>query len=76
MTRPRALQGEQSGTRYTVGQKLTLRLEEADPVAARLRFGLPHGEGFTPPPRRDGRPPRPLHRRGRPANIRHQGKRR
>jgi len=72
----RALEGEQSGTRYTVGQKLKLRLEEADPVAARLRFGLPHGEGFTPPPRRDGRPPRPLHRRGRPANIRHQGKRR
>jgi ribonuclease R len=72
----RALQGEQSGTRYTVGQKLQLRLEEADPVAARLRFAVPHGEGFTPPPRRDGRPPRPLHRRGRPANIRHQGKRR
>jgi ribonuclease R len=72
----RRLEGELSGTRYAVGQRLRLRLEEADPVAARLRFGLPDGEVFAVPARRDNRRARPLHRRGRPANIRHQGGRR
>jgi hypothetical protein len=37
---------------------------------------LAEGEGFSPAPRRDGQRVRPIHRRGRPANIRHQGKRR
>jgi ribonuclease R len=69
----RSLEGESSGTRYTVGQRLRLRLEEADPIAARLRFGLPDGEAFMPQPRRDRRP---VGRRGRPPNIRHQGRRR
>ena len=65
-----ALEGEQSGTRFTPGQRLKLRLVEADPVAASLRFALPDSNAGDRPER----PPRPLHRRGRPANIRHRSR--
>ncbi|MBS0479738.1 MAG: RNB domain-containing ribonuclease [Proteobacteria bacterium] len=66
------LVGEQSGDEFTIGQRLTLRLAESNPVSGALRFELPEGKGAAP----GSRPPRVLKRRGRPANIRHQGKRR
>ena len=65
----RALIGEETGTRYESGQKLELRLVEANPVSGALRFELV--EGGAPPERA-----RVIKRRGRPANIRHQGRRR
>ncbi|HEX4695515.1 VacB/RNase II family 3'-5' exoribonuclease [Sphingomonas sp.] len=66
------LVGEQSGDEYAIGQRLTLRLAESNPVSGALRFELPEGKGAA----RGSRPQRDLKRRGRPANIRHQGKRR
>jgi ribonuclease R len=68
----RALVGEQSGETYRIGQRLTLRLAEANPVSGSLRFELPEGSygGPSRPQRRD------KVRRGRPPNIRHQGSRR
>ncbi|MFT9099172.1 MAG: VacB/RNase II family 3'-5' exoribonuclease, partial [Zymomonas mobilis subsp. pomaceae] len=36
-----SLEGEQSGTRYEIGQKIDLRLMEADPISGALRFELP-----------------------------------
>jgi ribonuclease R len=67
----RELVGETSGDVYALGQRLRLRLAEANPVSGALRFEVPGGKGAAPP-----RGPRVLKRRGRPANIRHQGKRR
>ncbi len=77
----RTLTGEQSGTVYASGQKLPLRLAEANPVSGALRFEMVEGRGASPDrPERGrgaGKPaPRVLKRRGRPANIRHQGKKR
>ncbi len=69
--------GEHSGTAFTLGQRLQLRLAEANPVSGALRFELPDGKGSASSHEdRKGRPPRVLKRRGRPANIRHQGKKR
>ena len=65
----RALVGEESGTRYASGMVLELRLAEANPVSGALRFEL--AEGGRAPPRE-----RIIKRRGRPANIRHQSRRR
>ena len=73
----RQLIGEETGETYRVGQRLTLRLAEASPVSGSLRFELPEGSYGGPrstPQRRDrvrGGP-----RRGRPANIRHDSRRR
>jgi ribonuclease R len=71
-----ALEGEESGDRYVRGMRLSLRLVEADPIGGSLRFELAEGVNHLPMrggPRRD----RVVKgRRGRPANIRHQGKRR
>lgn len=68
----KALQGVESGDRYTVGQRLELRLAEADPINGSLRFELPD----NPMPRgglaKRGRT-QPGVKRGRPANIRHMG---
>ena len=72
----RTLTGEHSGEAYTLGQRLELRLAEANPVSGALRFELPEGKGGAAPADRKDRARRPLHRRGRPGNIRHQGKRR
>ncbi|MCA1654288.1 MAG: RNB domain-containing ribonuclease, partial [Sphingomonadales bacterium] len=69
----RALVGEQSGETFKQGQRLELKLVEANPVSGALRFELPEGK-FAAPPRRDR--VRVGQQRGRPANIRHQGKRR
>ncbi|MBN2972991.1 RNB domain-containing ribonuclease [Roseomonas aeriglobus] len=72
------LVGEHSGTEFAIGQRLELRLAEANPANGALRFELPDGKGSASSQREDrrGKPPRVLKRRGRPANIRHQGKRR
>ena len=69
----RTLTGETSGDVYALGQHLDLRLADANPVSGALRFELPGGKGAAPPPARTDRV---MKRRGRPANIRHQGKRR
>ena len=64
------LLGEKNREIYKLGQRLPLRLAEANPVSGALRFELPDGKGAKP------EPSRVLKRRGRPANIRHNGKRR
>ncbi|UAK26642.1 RNB domain-containing ribonuclease [Sphingomonas nostoxanthinifaciens] len=69
-----ALEGETSGERYTPGMLLKLRLAEADPIGGALRFELPEGASHMPL-RRGTRDRRPVGRRGRPANIRHKGRR-
>ncbi|MFL6720272.1 MAG: ribonuclease R family protein [Sphingomonas sp.] len=72
----RALVGDETGETYRVGQRLTLRLAEANPVSGSLRFELPEGSygGASAPARRDR--VRTTSRRGRPANIRHDNRRR
>jgi ribonuclease R len=67
-----SLTGEDSETVYSSGMRMKLRLAEANPVNGALRFELPDGKGGLPPKRA----PRMIKRRGRPANIRHQGRRR
>jgi len=69
-----ALIGEQSGTAFVPGQRLKLRLVEANPISAALRFALPDAE--ERPARGGDRRRPPMGRRGRPANIRHRGGRR
>jgi ribonuclease R len=73
-----SLTGEHSGDNFTIGQRLELRLAEANVVSGALRFELPEGRGGSlPPPDRKGRgPKRVIKHRGRPANIRHNGKKR
>jgi ribonuclease R len=72
----RALVGDETDETYRVGQRLTLRLAEANPVSGSLRFELPEGSygGRSAPARRDR--VRSGGRRGRPPNIRHQSRRR
>ncbi|MFN3725161.1 MAG: ribonuclease R family protein [Allosphingosinicella sp.] len=78
------LVGEDSGETYEPGMRLKLRLAEADPVSGSLRFELPDQPSATPRERRrpvrdgqrDGQRERAQGRRGRPANIRHQGRQR
>ena len=75
----RTLVGEHSGTTFASGQRLALRLAEANPVTGGLRFEMVDGKaGRSERPERDAgvRPARVIKRRGRPANIRHQGKKR
>ncbi len=79
-----ALVGETSGTRYALGDRLKLKLGEANPLTGALKFELPEGAGNNggkieprgerQASRRKGKPAQG--RRGRPGNIRHQGKRR
>ncbi|MHA3841171.1 ribonuclease R family protein [Sphingomonas aestuarii] len=74
-----ALVGDDSGDRFVSGQHLQLRLVEANPVSGALRFELPDGKGSAGGAREDrrrGGPKRVIKHRGRPANIKHQGKRR
>jgi len=70
----RTLTGEDTGEAYSLGQRLRLRLAQADPVSGALRFELPGVAVSLAEPARGGRP-RVLKRRGRPGNIRHQGRR-
>jgi ribonuclease R len=75
----RALIGEESGERYDFGMKLKLRLVEANPISGSLRFELEEGANHLPvrgDRRRVGKGRPMMGRRGRPANIRHNGKRR
>ncbi|WP_308515935.1 VacB/RNase II family 3'-5' exoribonuclease [Sphingomonas flavescens] len=72
----RALVGDETGETYRVGQRLTLRLAEANPVSGSLRFALPEGSyGGGGAPLRRART-RATGKRGRPPNIRHQSRRR
>jgi ribonuclease R len=73
----RTLVGDETGETYRVGQRLELRLAEANPVSGGLRFQLPEGSyGGPARPRRDRvRSKRPEQRRGRPGNIRHDSRR-
>jgi ribonuclease R len=78
----RALVGEDSGTRYAVGDTLELRLGEANPLTGALKFEVIDSDGGKPIEPRGARPeakPKGKYRqgqRGRPANIRHQGRKR
>jgi len=74
------LVGEESRETYAIGKMLDLRLGEANPLTGALKFELPDGEGRV---EQRGRP-MVMHKRGghlvgkrgRPANVRHQGRRR
>jgi len=71
--------GEETGTTYRLGQKLKLRIVEANPVSGALRFELPHSgddeeDEKVRPARRDRI--HPTQRRGRPQNIRHNNRKR
>ena len=68
-----ALEGEETGDRYAIGQRLKLRLVEANPISGALRFELPEGANHMPTTRQR-RDRRVTGRRGRPANIRHKGR--
>ena len=79
----RSLDSEHGKVSYAIGQKLELRLVDANPVSGALRFALPDAEPSSGSFRRDGRKParrdgagHVVGKRGRPGNIRHQGKRR
>ena len=72
----KTLVGQDSGETYRIGQRLTLRLAEANPVSGSLRFELPEGSyGRDLTSARHDRV-RSAGRRGRPANIRHSNRRR
>ncbi len=71
----RTLTGDATGTVYAAGQTIQLRLAEASPISGALRFELV--DGGSNGSARPQRPQKPvMGRRGRPANIRHQGRRR
>jgi ribonuclease R len=81
------LVGEETGESFEPGRRLRLRLAEADPVSGSLRFELPDQPGTVDRRDRPGRVregrrdggrggSRDQAKRGRPGNIRHQGKRR
>ncbi|TNE52605.1 MAG: RNB domain-containing ribonuclease, partial [Sphingomonadales bacterium] len=81
-----ALVGEDSGTRYAVGDRLTLQLAEANALTGALKFVPVDADGDPIEPRGNRPPPRKgatrkkgkymAGKRGRPGNIRHQGRRR
>ncbi|MEO0440409.1 MAG: ribonuclease R [Pseudomonadota bacterium] len=76
------LTGIDSGTSYAIGQKLELRLVEANPATGSLLFELPEGANHMPGgggrpsgPRKGGKSKhRTKGKRGRPGNIRHQNR--
>jgi ribonuclease R len=87
-----ALVGSDSGTTYASGDRLKLKLAEANPLTGALKFVLPQADasaiearGARPDDQRLGQrrgpggPPRKagkfmVGQRGRPGNIRHQGR--
>lgn len=80
-----SLVGERTGDSYTVGDRLELKLAEANPITGALKFEVPGQEGKIekrgnrPPPKKTrdgGKPKHAQGKRGRPGNIRHQGKKR
>ncbi len=73
----RTLTGEHTGEVFAQGQRLELKLAEANPVSGALRFEMPEGKRAAPTDRGGARKPgRVIKHRGRPTNIRHQGKKR
>lgn len=79
--RAQVLRGERSGTEYRSGDRLKLRLAEANPLTGALKFEPPEFEGRVEP--RGGHPVRRQKKtgylqgqRGRPANVRHKGRKR
>ena len=72
----RVLVGEETGETFRVGQHIELKLAEANPASGALRFELPEGKFAARPrmARKDRTRGGP--KRGRPANIRHQGRKR
>lgn len=84
----KALVGSESGTTYATGDRLKLRLAEANALTGSLKFVLPDADsgaieprGIRPEERRrsGGGPPKRagkfmVGKRGRPGNIRHQGR--
>ncbi len=77
--RSQVLVGDSGHTRFAMGDRLRLRLAEANPLTGALKFEPEGHTGGRIEPR--GRPlplkPRGKHlagKRGRPANIRHQGR--
>ncbi|SHN54095.1 ribonuclease R [Erythrobacter sanguineus] len=80
-----ALVGTDSGTAYASGDRLKLKLAEANPLTGALKFVLPDSDtgvidprGMRPDGRRGGAPRKAgkftVGKRGRPGNIRHQGR--
>ncbi|MFZ9396127.1 MAG: S1 RNA-binding domain-containing protein, partial [Erythrobacter sp.] len=78
-----ALVGEDSGTRYAMGDRLRLKLAEANPLTGALKFVPVDSDGMAieprgarPAPRRADKPKgkHMVGKRGRPGNIRHQGR--
>ncbi len=80
-----ALVGENSGQRYAVGDLLKLRLAEANPLTGALKFEPVDADGQPIEPRgsrpqgkarphKDRQGKHQLGKRGRPGNIRHQGR--
>ncbi|AUX70955.1 ribonuclease R [Porphyrobacter sp. HT-58-2] len=80
-----ALVGSDSGTTYASGDRLKLKLAEANPLTGALKFVLPDADARAIEPRGnrpDDRQRGPkkagkfmVGKRGRPGNIRHQGRR-
>lgn len=84
----KALVGSDSGTTYASGDRLKLKLAEANPLTGSLKFVLPDADarsieprGNRPDDRRRGPGGGPktagkfmVGKRGRPGNIRHQGR--
>jgi ribonuclease R len=78
--------GEKSRMEYRPGMRLPLRLAEANPISGALRFELPEGGSSGRDDRGNDRSGDRRHKgkpkkfttgqRGRPANIRHQGRKR
>ena len=85
-----SLTGEDTGTSFTVGDLLDLRLAEANPLTGALKFELLDGDGKKVEPRgvrpagrshqrkdgprKDRQGKHVVGKRGRPGNIRHQGR--
>ena len=77
----RALVGEKTGERFAQGDKLKLRLAEANPLTGALKFEPLDGggqriekRGERVEPKKKGRSKHVQGQRGRPGNIRHQGR--
>ncbi len=72
--------GEKTRQEFRPGMRLELRLAEANPVSGSLRFELPEGGSYAPDRfKHKGKPKAGKYdagKRGRPGNIRHQGKKR
>nr|WP_324827402.1 VacB/RNase II family 3'-5' exoribonuclease [Qipengyuania sp. Z2] len=78
------LVGESTGTEYATGDRLRLKLAEANALTGALKFEVPDADGSPierrgqrPPPKKASGAPRQKHpqgQRGRPKNIRHQGR--